>query len=121
MNSTKEDAYFIMAKFNSNPIISINMDPVVKANTSIPIQIKIENPEILNMDSIKINVKKSESEISEEMDIKVLEKIKDNTFVKMIPSSNKTDNLNVTIEIEGRTKQNTNFRRTEVRSIHVSE
>jgi len=121
MNSTKEDAYFMMAQFNSNPIISINMDSVVKANTSIPIQIKIENPEILNMNSMKVNIKKGESEISEEMDIKVLEEIKDNTFVKMIPSSNKTDNLNVTIEIEGRTKQNTNFRRTEVRSIHVSE
>lgn len=121
MNGTREDAYFMVAQFNSNPIISINMDSAVKANTSIPIQIKIENPEILNMDSMKINIKIGESEVSEKMDIKVLEKIKDNTFVKMIPSSNKTDNLNVTIEIEGRTKQNTNFRRTEVRSIHVSE
>ena len=55
------------------------------------------------------------------MDIKVQEEIKDNTLVKMIPSSNKTGNLNVTIEFEGKTKQNTNFRRTEVRSIHVLE
>lgn len=121
MSSTKEDAYFMMAQFNNNPIISINMDSVVKANTSIPLQIKIEDPETLNMASMKINIKKGESEISQEMDIKVLKEIKNNTLVKMIPSSNKTGNLNVTIEIEGRTKQNTNFRRTEVRSIHVSE
>ncbi|MCU5590085.1 lipase [Bacillus cereus] len=121
MSSTKEDAYFMIAQFNNNPIISINMDSVVKANTSIPLQIKIEDPETLNMASMKINIKKGESEISQEMDIKVLEEIKDNTLVKMIPSSNKTGNLNVAIEIEGRTKQNTIFRRTEVRSIHVSE
>lgn len=121
MSSKKDDAYFMMAQFNSNPIISINMDSVVKANTSIPLKIKIENPENLNMASMKINIKKEESEISQKMDIKVQEEIKDNTLVKMIPSSNKTGNLNVTIEFEGKTKQNTNFRRTEVRSIHVLE
>lgn len=121
MNSTKEDAYFMMAQFNSNPIISINMASVVKANTSIPLRIKIENSEILSRASMRINIKKGESETSQKIDIKVMEQIKDNTFVKMIPLSNNTGNLNVTIEIEGKTTQNTNFRRTEVRSIHVSE
>ncbi|MHA4327774.1 esterase/lipase family protein [Bacillus cereus] len=121
MNSTKEDAYFMMAQFNSNPIISINMASVVKANTSIPLKIKIENPETLSITSMKINIKKGESEISQKVDIKELEEIKDNTFVKMIPTSNNTGNLNVTIEFEGKTTQNTNFRRTEVRSIHVLE
>lgn len=121
MSSVNEDAYFILSQFNSNPVVGINMDSEVKTNTSIPLQIKVENPEILDMDYMKINIKKGESEISKEIDAKVPEKIKDNKLIKMIPISNETGNLNITIEIEGKTKQNTTFKRTEIRSIHVSE
>ncbi|HDR7713901.1 esterase/lipase family protein [Bacillus cereus] len=121
MSSVHEDAYFMLSQFNSNPMVEINMDSEVKTNTSIPLQIKVENPEILDMDSMKINIKKGESEISKAIDVNVPEEIKDNMLVKMIPISNETSNLNITIEIEGKTKQNTNFKRTEVRSIHVSE
>lgn len=117
MSSVNEDAYFMLAQFNSNPIVSINMDSKVKTNTSIPLQIKVENPDILDMDYMKINIKKGERKISKEIN----EKIKDDILVKMIPISNETGNLNITIEIEGKTKLNSTFKRTEVRSIHVSE
>ncbi len=58
MSSVCEDAYFMLSQFNSNPMVGIYMDSEVKTNTSIPLQIKVENPEILDMDSMKINIKK---------------------------------------------------------------
>ncbi|MCU4946841.1 hypothetical protein OCF15_17295 [Bacillus cereus] len=121
MSSTKEDAYFMFAQFDSNPSISINIESVVKAKTSIPLYIKIENPEIIDLESLKIKIKGHKNEISQTIDVQSLKAIDDNAYINMIQSPDNARIFNMVIEIDGQTKKKTNFKRTEIQSIHVSK
>ncbi|MGU3443888.1 lipase [Bacillus cereus] len=119
MKSSKKDAYFMFTHFKAPSIISVDVDSSMKINTSTPLQVKIEKPELLDLKSIKIKVKEKESQ--QQINVKSMKVGQDYTFIQMIQTPNKTGTVNMMIEMEGKTIQGTEFKRTEIRSIHVSK
>ncbi|SFI84776.1 esterase/lipase family protein [Thermoflavimicrobium dichotomicum] len=120
IQSQKKDAYFLTTHFTGTSTMSVQFDPTVKTNQSIPLKIELKNPEKYDLSTIELQMrivstdKKRSTLVPSRFNGK-------GTLTPQLKAPAQSGTMNVTIEVRGKTKEGKPFERNETVSIHVAK
>lgn len=119
IQSPSKDAYFLFAAFEGEQTVHTDLPSKAKQK-EVPFALKLNKKHPLNPASLKVEMKVVDPD-GKKVSSSAISKMSGSHDFKGKVKANKTGTYNVTIEIQGKTKDGQPFARSIVKSVHIGQ